>query len=109
MRGEATVRRTCARACAKGRCAGRDVAGCWLLLDWMEGAWSREERRRWPVAVREVVGGGENGSRRERGCCGCGGADGRLSRELIETSDFTEVCLRVGGDLALKTAASMRT
>ncbi len=25
------------------------------------------------VAVREVVGGGENGSRRERGCCGCGG------------------------------------
>ncbi len=25
------------------------------------------------MAVREAVGGGENGSRRERGCCGCGG------------------------------------
>ncbi len=36
--GEDRVRRTCARAYA-----GRDVAGCWLLLDWMEGAWSREE------------------------------------------------------------------
>ncbi len=36
-------------------------------------------------------------------------ADGRFSRELVETRDFTEVCLRVGGDLALKTAASMRT
>ncbi len=43
VRGEGTVRRTCARACAKGRCAARDVAGCWLLLDWMEGAWPREE------------------------------------------------------------------
>ncbi len=55
------------------RYAGRDVAGCWLLLDWMEGAWSRRSDVEGAVAVREVVGGGENGSRREGGSCGCGG------------------------------------
>ncbi len=59
-----------AHAYARGTLCGE---GRRRVQVWMEVLSRRRSDAEGAVAVREVVGGGETGSRREGGSCGCGG------------------------------------